>query len=189
MHGKFRRNVVTLNQTFTLGFLHILLSLVIVSTVCCFRNDYVQEDVMRIIMLWLMGAHLFLFNVVMPVFLIVNLKMTMPEFFENAPASNVLAPATAPKQFYVIRLELAMNLKQSFLNHVVIVQTSPKVRLQLYIRPAVKPRREEGLVCSYQQFPYPEGRWGSQADMKAMFDTQPLIPPLSLLKVSSKDHC
>ena len=158
MHGKFRRNVVTLNQTFTLGFLHILLSLVIVSTVCCFRNDYVQEDAMRIIMLWLMGAHLFLFNVVMPVFLIVNLKMTMPEFFENAPASNVVAPATAPKQFYVIR-------------------------------PAVKPRREEGLVCSLQQFPYPEGRWGSQADMKAMFDTQPLIPPLSLLKVSSKDHC
>ena len=52
-----------------------------------------------------------------------------------------------------------------------IVQTSLKVRLQLYIRPAVKPRREEGLVCSYQQFPYPEGRWGSQADMEAMFDT------------------
>ena len=52
-----------------------------------------------------------------------------------------------------------------------IVQTSLKVRLQFYIRPAVKPRREEGLVCSYKQFPYPEGRWGSQADMKAMFDT------------------
>ena len=139
MHGKFRRNVVTLNQTFTLGFLHILLSLVIVSTVSCFRNDYVQEDVMRIIMLWLMGAHLFLFNVVMPVFLIVNIIRTMPEFFENDPGGNVVAPATPPKQFYVIR-------------------------------PVVKPRREEGVECSIRKFPYPEGRWGSQADKKAIFD-------------------
>ena len=113
---------MTLNQTFTLGFLHILLSLVIVSTVCCFRNDYVQEDVMRIIMLWLMGAHLFLFNVVMPVFLIVNLKMTMPEFFENDCDGNVVAPATPPKQFYVIRLELEMNLRRSFHNLLLLLR-------------------------------------------------------------------
>ena len=90
---RFQRNLATLDQTFTCGVMQILMSLLEVTAVFCFQNNNLTEDLMRTAILCLMGAHLLLFHMAKPVFLIYTMTRNVPEMFDNATAAEEVVSA------------------------------------------------------------------------------------------------
>ena len=90
---RFQRNLATLDQTFTCGVMQILMSLLGVSAVFCFHNNYLAEDLMRTAILCLMGAHLLLFHMAKPVFLMYTMTRNVPQMFDDPTAAEEVVSA------------------------------------------------------------------------------------------------
>ena len=73
--------------------MQILMSLLEVTAVFCFQNNNLTEDLMRTAILWLMGAHLLLFHMAKPVFLIYTMTRNVPEMLDNATAAEEVVSA------------------------------------------------------------------------------------------------
>ena len=103
LHGKFQRNILTLNQTYVFGVMQIIFSLLTASIIDNGLNGDFSNDTMRKCLLLSMGSHLIVFHILIPVFLIFYLRANMPDLFENGPNRSQVVPTSPSKQFHVIR--------------------------------------------------------------------------------------